>query len=124
MQGPSSAVTSVNSYEVEPTPWGRLVWMVAGRLGNSTTMTMGKCFIAPGSANPRHYHPNCDEVLHVLHGDIEHSLNGHTFRMSAGETLNIPMGSRHNARNIGKDEAALLIAFSSADRQTVLEQVT
>jgi quercetin dioxygenase-like cupin family protein len=124
MQEPSSAVTSAESYEVEPTPWGRLVWMIAGRLGNSATMTMGKCYIDPGSANPRHYHPNCDEVLHVLDGDIEHTLNGHTFRMSAGETLNIPQGSPHNARNVGKAEAVLLIAFSSADRQTILEQVT
>jgi quercetin dioxygenase-like cupin family protein len=114
-------VTPAESYEVEETSWGRLVWMVAGRLGNSTTMTVGKCYISPGSANSRHYHPNCDEVLHVLSGDIEHSLNGHTFRVSPGETVSIPMGSMHNARNLGKEEAVLLIAFSSADRQTVGE---
>lgn len=124
MQGPRSAVTSADSYQIEQTPWGRLVWMIAGRLGNSATMTMGKCYIDQGSANPRHYHPNCDEVLHVLDGDIEHSLDGDTFRVSAGETLTIPMGCMHNARNIGTDPAVLLIAFSSPDRQTVLEEAT
>lgn len=121
MHSSPPAVTHADRYEVEETPWGRLVWMAAGRLGNSETLTLGKCYIAPGAANPRHYHPNCDEVLHVLQGDIEHSLNGDTFRVAAGETVSIPMGSMHNARNLGNEEAELLIVFSSADRQTMGE---
>src|SRR5437763_13164918 len=72
MHEPRPAVTPIDCYDVEETSWGRLVWMIAGRLGNSATMTVGKSYIYPGSANPRHYHPNCDEVLHVLAGDIEH----------------------------------------------------
>ncbi len=115
------AVTSADGYEVEPTSWGRLVWMVAGRLGNSDQLTVGKCFIAPGAANPRHSHPNCDEVLHVLSGEIEHSLDGKAYRLGVGETITIPMGSVHNARNLGVEEAVLLIVFSSADRQTIAE---
>jgi quercetin dioxygenase-like cupin family protein len=121
MDSTTPVVTPVEAYEVEPTRWGRLVWMVAGRLHNSANLTVGKCYIAPGSANPRHYHPNCDEVLHVLEGDIEHSLNDDRFRLSAGETINVPMGTMHNARNLGTEEAVLLIVFSSADRQTVAE---
>jgi quercetin dioxygenase-like cupin family protein len=95
--------------------------MVAGRLGNSSTLTVGKCYIGPGLENPRHCHPNCDEVLHVLQGDIEHSLNGHTFRVSSGATVSIPKGSMHNARNLGAEEAVLLIVFSSPDRKTIEE---
>jgi quercetin dioxygenase-like cupin family protein len=121
MDGTAPAVTSGDAYEVEPTSWGRLVWMVGGRLSNSATLTVGKCYIAVGSANPRHYHPNCDEVLHVLQGEIEHSLNEETFRLSAGETISVPLGSMHNARNLGAQVAELLIVFSSADRQTIAE---
>jgi quercetin dioxygenase-like cupin family protein len=124
MENHAPEVTPAESYEVEPTSWGRLVWMVAGRLHNSATLTLGKCFISPGSANPRHVHPNCDEVLHVLRGDIEHSLDDKTFRLSAGETISVPMGSMHNARNLGAEEAELLIVFSSADRQTVPESAS
>lgn len=113
------ALARADSYEVEETPWGRLVWMVAGRFGNSETMTVGRCDINAGMANPRHCHPNCDEVLHVLHGEIEHSLGDETFQMSAGDTVSIPMGTLHNARNLGDEQAALFIAFSSADRQTI-----
>lgn len=107
--------------EIEDHEWGRLVWMVSGRLGNSTELTVGRCYIKPGQQNPRHYHPNCDEVLHVLQGTIEHSVGADRVRMSAGDTISIPRGVVHNARNIGGDEAVFVITFSAADRQVVPE---
>ncbi len=116
-----AALARESEHEVEETPWGRLVWMVAGRLGNSTTMTVGRCYIDPGQANPRHYHPNCDEVLHVLQGTIEHSAGDERVRMGPGDTISIPTGVVHNARNIGREQAVFVISFSSADRQTVGE---
>lgn len=107
--------------EVEETDFGRLEWMIAGRLGNSTTMTVGRCYIDPGKANPRHYHPNCDEVLHVLQGTIEHSDGDNLRKMGPGDTISIPAGVLHNARNVGDDQAIFVIVFSSADRQVVGE---
>lgn len=106
---------------VEYHEWGRLVWMVSGKVGNSETMTVGKCFIKPSCANPVHYHPNCDEVLHVVRGRIEHRVDDEYFEMSAGDTVSIPTGHRHNARNIGTEEVECMISFSSADRQTIGE---
>ena len=106
-------------HEVEQTDFGKLVWMVAGRFGNSDTMTVGRCYIDPGKANPRHYHPNCDEVLHVLQGTIEHSAGDERVRMGPGDTISIPAGVVHNARNIGTDQAIFVISFSAPDRQTV-----
>lgn len=107
--------------ELEEHDWGRLVWLVSGRLGTSTTMTVGRCYIAPGRENPRHFHPNCDEVLHVLQGTIEHSLDAETVPMSAGDTISIPRGTVHNARNVGDDEAIFVIVFSTATREVVPE---
>jgi len=31
------ALARADCYEIEETPWGRLVWMAAGRFGNSET---------------------------------------------------------------------------------------
>jgi quercetin dioxygenase-like cupin family protein len=114
-------VARVADRQVEETDWGRLEWMVSGKLGNSTTMTVGRCYIEPGKENPRHYHPNCDEVLHVLQGSIEHSLDDETVTMTAGDTISIPQGSFHNARNVGTEQAVFVISFSTADRQVVGE---
>ncbi len=107
--------------EVQPMDWGHLEWMVSGERGNSATMTVGRCHILPGRENPRHYHPNCDEVLHVLSGVIEHSLGDEVIRMTAGDTISIPTGTMHNARNAGDSEAVFVIAFSSAYREVVGE---
>jgi quercetin dioxygenase-like cupin family protein len=106
---------------VEPQEWGRLEWMVAGRMGNSERMTVGMCFIDPGQANPVHKHPNCDEVLHVVRGEIEHRVGDQFFPMKAGDTVSIPEGSVHNARNVGSEQAVLLISFSTAHRETIGE---
>jgi quercetin dioxygenase-like cupin family protein len=112
-------VSRSGSYEVEQHDWGHLVWMVAGRLGNSATLTVGRCNIEPGQANPRHYHPNCDEVLHVLEGTIEHSAGDEIVPMGPGDTISIPAGTVHNARNVGDTTAVFVISFSSADRQVI-----
>jgi quercetin dioxygenase-like cupin family protein len=115
------SVARPEDYRTEEQDWGRLVWMVSGALGNSATMTVGKCFIRPGCSNPPHYHPNCDEILHVLRGRIEHRVDDERVVMTAGDTISIISGQVHNARNIGSDDAELMISFSAPDRQVVGE---
>jgi quercetin dioxygenase-like cupin family protein len=112
-------LSPADSHEVETLEWGRLVWMVAGRFGNSDSMTVGRCDIAPGRENPRHYHPNCDEVLLVIEGTIEHLCGDEYAPMGPGDAISIPAGVVHHARNVGAENAVVVIAFSSAHRETV-----
>jgi len=102
-------------------PWGHLTWYVSRELKNSDTMTIGEAVIKPGQENPRHYHPNCDEVLHVLKGHILHTVGDKAVEMNEGDTVSIPAGIHHNAKNIGTENAVLAISFSSADRQVIGE---
>lgn len=46
---------------VEEQEWGRLIWHASCALGNSATMTGGRCEIGPGCANPRHLHRMHDD---------------------------------------------------------------
>jgi quercetin dioxygenase-like cupin family protein len=117
----SSVITRATARHIEHHDWGRLEWMASGALGNSTTMTVGRCYIDPGQANPRHYHPNCDEILHILQGVIEHTLDNQSVEMRAGDTISIPQGTVHNAHNIGDEQAIFVIAFSSPDRRVIGE---
>jgi quercetin dioxygenase-like cupin family protein len=114
-------LTPAGKVVVDPQAWGRLEWMVSGAIGNSDTMTVGRCTIDPGQQNPPHYHPNCDEVLHVVSGTIDHRLGDEQLPMSAGDTISIPAGTVHNARNVGSEPAILMIAFSTPDREVVGE---
>jgi quercetin dioxygenase-like cupin family protein len=117
-----SVVVHRGEDKVVPQTWGELTWYVSADQHSSATMTVGKCVLRPGQQNPRHYHPNCDEVLHVLSGTIVQSLeDGRTETMHAGDTVSIPAGVHHSAKNIGTEDAVLFIAFSSAHRQVVGE---
>ena len=99
--------------------WGELTWFASGKLGNSDEMTIGRCVIRPGQANPPHSHPNCSEVLVVMQGRIAHLIEeGREVEMGVGDTITVPPDLPHQARNIGDGDAVLSIAFSSADRQT------
>ena len=110
-----------SEHKVEVAPWGRIVWIVSGELGNSTSQTLGRCFLHPGQANDRHLHPECDELLEVLSGSIVHTWAEEEVPMERGDVISIPAGVVHNARNTGDTEAELLIVFSSSRRSTVLE---
>ena len=118
---PQAFLAPAAEHAVEETGFGRLVWMVSGAQHNSTTMTVGRCHIEPGRANPRHYHPNCDEVLYLVQGTIRHSMGDDVVTMSAGDAVSIPAGVRHNAENIGTDEVICVISFSTPERQVVGE---
>jgi quercetin dioxygenase-like cupin family protein len=114
-----AVVAKKESNKVTVMPWGELRWLTSAELGNSRTMTTGMATLKPGATNPRHFHPNCDEILHVIRGKIRHTMNGESVEMSAGDTVSIPSGVLHNATNIGNEDAVLAISFSSAYRQAV-----
>lgn len=105
---------------IETYPWGQLTWYASDKIGNTDNMTLGECLIKPGQQNSRHYHPNCTEILHLVKGTIIHEYEGtQDVLMHEGDTITIPMNVKHHAKNIGVEDAVMLISFSSGDRQTV-----
>ncbi len=102
--------------------WGSLQWFASRGLGNSDALTVGICTLKPGMGNPRHHHPNCEEVLHVLSGRIAHEIEGGAeVEMGPGDTIALPVNAPHGARNVGEEDAVLFVCFSSADRKVVGE---
>jgi quercetin dioxygenase-like cupin family protein len=104
-------------------PWGSITWMVSGAIGNSQKLTVGRVVIKPGCANPRHCHDGSEEVLHLLSGTLEHSFGDKAHAMSPGDTIAVPAGVFHNARNIGADDAVMVVAFATPTRTIRLEEV-
>lgn len=65
----------------------------------------------PGVVSPRHAHPGV-EVAHVLSGTFEYELEGQpNVVLKAGESLYIPAGTAHVAKNIGKGKASELATY-------------
>ncbi|MCF7854677.1 MAG: cupin domain-containing protein [Candidatus Pacebacteria bacterium] len=106
---------------VNSTPWGSLQWLISGEIVPGTGMTLGRVTFKPGERNPAHAHPNCEEILFVLQGTIEHSLpQGGTARLEPGDCIVLPPGGAHTAKNIGRDAAIVIVAFNAPDRKTEL----
>ncbi len=99
--------------------WGQLKWFANHELGNSKNMTVGMCILKPGKSNPKHSHPNCSEVLHVIQGRILHTFGrNEEIELNKGDTITIPKNYSHRAENIGHEDAVLLISFSTGKRET------
>jgi quercetin dioxygenase-like cupin family protein len=109
-----------DAYSHQDFDWGTLTWFVARELKNSESMTVGRCILKSGFSNPKHRHPNCDEVLHLVAGRIICGVGEEEFEMGLGDTITIPTDLPHYARNIGNVDAVMLICFSSADRESIL----
>lgn len=60
---------------------------------------------------PRHAHPG-EEIAHVLKGALEYRLDGQApVTLQAGESLFIPAGVAHSARNVGSGKASELATY-------------
>ena len=104
---------------METNAWGTLQWVCNEKLMPGSAQTVGLATILPGKRNPVHFHPNCEEVLHVIAGQGLHSYDGRTIELRAGMTIRIPAKVKHNLVNTGTETLRTLVSFSSGDRQTV-----
>jgi len=65
---------------------------------------------APGTAFGQHTHPG-EEIAYVLEGTLEYEIEGKTVTLHAGQSLYIPAGAVHAARNAGGGPAAELATY-------------
>ncbi|MGE8153186.1 cupin domain-containing protein [Pseudomonas vancouverensis] len=65
----------------------------------------------PGVASPRHAHPGV-EVAYVISGTFEYQLEGRApVTLKAGDSLLIPAGVEHVAKNIGQGSGSELATY-------------
>ena len=101
--------------------WGSLSWVASRNIGNAEGLTLGHVIIEPGKTNPRHCHFKCEEVLYVLKGTIRQTWGDNEVVLNAGDTFWVGRAVFHNAENIGKEAAELVVSYDSADRDFVKE---
>jgi len=97
-------------------PWGSLCWLASRKLGNAEGLTIGRVVVKKGMSNPRHSHANCEEVLYLLRGKLEHTVGDARIILEAGDTLAVGAGVPHNATSIGDEDADMVVAYSSGAR--------
>ncbi|MGO7833872.1 cupin domain-containing protein [Rhizobium johnstonii] len=67
--------------------------------------------LAPGVLAPNHSHPG-EEVAFVIEGTLEYQLEGRKpVTLNAGQSLSIPSGVVHSAKNVGNGKASELATY-------------
>lgn len=103
----------------EATDFGSVEWAVRAGYPEGAEQTIGLTVFEAGKGNVEHVHPNCEEVVYVLEGEVEHTLGKERTRLQAGDLIVVPRGVRHRLTNVGTASARAYIVFSAADRQFV-----
>ena len=96
--------------------WGSLTWLAGKRVGNAERMTVGRVVIRRGESNPRHFHGNCQEVLYLLAGRLEHTMGGAKVILEPGDTLVVAADVPHNALSVGDVDADMIVVYDSGER--------
>ena len=115
------ALTRVGSVPTEQYGQANIHWLAGKATNGAKELMVGITTIAPGGSSPMHRHPNCEEVLHMLRGEIDQVVEGmESLRMKAGDTITIPRNLKHCAITVGDTPAEMIVIFSSPERQTIL----
>jgi putative monooxygenase len=69
----------------------------------ATSGFMGVLTLEPGDWINEHYHPYSEEFLYVVRGRLAIRLDATTVELAAGESVMIPIGTRHRAENRGDE---------------------
>ncbi len=57
-------------------------------------------------------HPNSDQIVYVIEGEVEAEVEGEKARGGPGTVVLIPAGSRHVIRNAGKGRLLVLSIYA------------
>lgn len=89
--------------------------ILSGATGADSTVRLVEIAVPEPGAAPRspHWHPDCEECIHVLSGTGVTWVEGEDFAMHPGDTIRIAPGERHVTRNIGQTTLTLLCFFPS-----------
>ena len=104
--------------EVQQYPWGWIRWLMNAEIDPQAEMTFGMVYIKPHQENPAHFHPNSNEILHVLEGSCEHLVGKEWVTLKKGDTLRIPKQVPHRARTTDEPCRAVIV-YNTGKRQFI-----
>src|SRR5688500_6346854 len=117
---PESEVVARGAPTAQPdvdSPHYRIKWLFDGQRSPGAAQTLGHVVIQPGQKNPLHAHPNCEEVLYLISGQLDHSLGDAIYRLDPGVAIRVPAGIKHDARCVSAEPAVMIVCYSVPDRE-------
>jgi quercetin dioxygenase-like cupin family protein len=94
-----------------PTTGQRLVFLTTARDSHGEVCRAEGIFPPGGFAGVEHIHPRQDEHFEVLAGRATFQVDGQRHVLGAGETIDVPAGTRHTFANADQDEMRVVFEF-------------
>ena len=92
--------------------WGTLFWMSSPEVTNADKLVVLEVNLEPGKGHNFHKHPQQEEVIYVIEGEIEQWVGQEKRILHAGNSVFIPADGVHASFNIGTTTAKLLAILS------------
>ncbi len=104
-------------FDIETTAYA-IRWIFSGERTVGTKGTLGFCVVRLGERNPLHSHPNCEEMLYLISGRLEHRVGDAVVVLDPGDAIRVPEGTLHQAHAIGDTAATMVVFYNVPFRQT------
>lgn len=104
---------------------GGKLWMATSKVFPiSTTMSGGILLLEPDALRELHWHPNADEWLYVISGNVRLTVFASSglssvLDLNEGEIGYTPMGYGHSIENTGTSECKLLVVFNNGNYEEI-----
>jgi quercetin dioxygenase-like cupin family protein len=92
-------------------PWGFSRWLSHPASTGARQMAALDANLLPGQGHSFHKHPDQEEVLFVIEGEIEQWLDREKRTLKAGDAIFIAPGMVHATFNVSNANARLLVFF-------------
>ncbi len=112
---------NLNKTEAAPTKlyaeeWGTMEWLVDDSLISGANMSVALMVVKKEMNPPAHRHPNSNEMIHVLQGTVELTLDGEKAILKHGDSLFTPAGTVHQLKNLGNEDLKMMVTYSEGKR--------
>jgi quercetin dioxygenase-like cupin family protein len=111
--------------KVERTPrdWGEVALLCHPPSTGAKQLTVGEAVIIPGQGHSFHKHPDQEEVIYVLTGEVEQWLDRDKRILRPGDSVFIPAGMVHASFNAGERDAIILAIFGPSAGEGGIEAI-
>ncbi len=95
----------------ETVEWGKMRWLTNPANTASKHLTTLEVIIKPGEGHDFHFHPNQEEMIYVMEGQLEQWIEQNKETLNPGDSVFIPKGQIHASFQMGQKPAELFVVL-------------
>ena len=84
---------------------------IVGGSSGSKMLTVRDLTLDPGASSPYHLHPNTEESIFVVEGELEFKVGNHRFTGNAGDCVLAPRGTGHGIANMSGQPVRVITVY-------------